>query len=55
MFGRKAPLDVIKGFFLIDMDEDTPIDRIGDAGPFDFVEPWSRTTTRWDLPSASKR
>jgi hypothetical protein len=37
MFGWKTPLDVIEGLFLMDIDEDTSIDRIGKARPFDFV------------------
>ena len=31
VFGGKAPLDVIKGLFLVDIDEHTSIDRIGQA------------------------
>ena len=37
MFGWKTPLDVIKGLFIVDIDQDTPIDRIGNARPPDFV------------------
>jgi hypothetical protein len=37
MFGWKTALDVIKGLFLMDIDEDTPIDRIGNARPFDYM------------------
>ena len=37
VFGRKTPLDVIEGLFLVDIDEHTSIDRVGQARPFDFV------------------
>jgi len=37
MFSWKTPLDVIEGLFFMDIDEDTSIDRIGKARPFDFV------------------
>ena len=37
MFGWKTPLDVVKGLFLMDVDEDASIDRIENASPFDFA------------------
>ena len=37
VFSRKAPLDVIEGLFLVDIDQHTSIDRVGQARPFDFV------------------
>ena len=37
MFGGKTPLDVIEGLFLMYVDENTSIDRIGKARPFDFM------------------
>jgi hypothetical protein len=31
MFGRETPLDIIEGLLLVDIDEYTSIDRIGQA------------------------
>ena len=37
VFGWKTPLDVIEGLFLVNIDQHTSIDRIGQARAFDFV------------------
>jgi hypothetical protein len=39
MFGRKTPLNLIEGLFVVDVDEHTSINRIGKARPLDFARP----------------
>ena len=37
MFGGKTALNVVERFFLVDIDEHTSINRVGQTRPFDFV------------------
>ena len=48
MLGRITPLDVVEGFFLMNIDQHTSIDRVSKTGALDFMRLKDDVTVRQD-------